>query len=126
MSKGGKTDLQKGILLTWRQNPNATNKEIAEACGCSASYVNQIKNRFDGYSEMDAMFDRQDRELEKMFGDDIFGGQGSAMGATPADQPGLAEQWEQTPNNAIGLLVKGFILIIFAYVFWEILNSLII
>ena len=62
-AKAEKTDLQRDILLTWYENPNATNKEISEACNCSASYVSQVTNRFDNYDEMEAMMDRQDKEL---------------------------------------------------------------
>ncbi|MDS0220864.1 hypothetical protein NDI54_05785 [Haloarcula sp. S1AR25-5A] len=73
MSNDAKTDLQRQILLTWYENPNATNTEISEMCDCSASYVSQVKNRFDNYNEMEYMMDRQDEELEVMFGSDIFG-----------------------------------------------------
>lgn len=114
MSNSQKTELQRDILLTWYQNPNATNKEIAEACDCSASYVSTVKNRFDDYNEFEAMMDRQDREMEQMFGDDIFSGTQTA-GVAPSDQPGLAQQWEEIPNNAPGLIIKAIVLVALLY-----------
>lgn len=90
----GKTDLQRETLLTWYDNPNATNREIAEACDCSVSYVSQIKNRFDGYNEFEAMMDRQDRQMEQMFGDGIFAGGAPSVGQTGSgDRQGFIELW---------------------------------
>ncbi len=120
MGNGEKTELQRDILLTWYDNPDATNKEIAEACDCSASYVSDVKNKFDDYNHFEAMMDRQDKEMERMFGDDIF-----ASGAAPinqaggGDQPGLAEMWEETPNNAAGILIKAIILMALLFVAYQ-------
>lgn len=114
MSNSQKTELQRNILLTWYQNPNATNKEIAEACDCSSSYVSTVKNRFNDYNEFEAMMDRQDREMEQMFGDDIFSGTQTAAVAS-SDQPGLAQQWEEMPNNAPGLIIKAIVLVALLY-----------
>ncbi|PSQ55319.1 winged helix-turn-helix domain-containing protein [Halobacteriales archaeon SW_8_68_21] len=115
MDNSSKTDLQRDILLTWRDNPNATNQEIAKACDCSASYVSQIKNRFDNYNEFDAMMDRQDAELEQMFGEDIFGNSGTAPPAVEPERPGIAEQWDEIPNNIPGLLIKLIIVMVLGY-----------
>ena len=115
MSNGSKTDLQRDILLTWWENPNATNQEIADACDCSASYVSQIKNRFDNYNEFDAMMDRQDAELERMFGDDIFKNSGTTPAAVEASGPGIAEQWNDIPNNIPGLLIKVIVVMVLGY-----------
>ncbi|VTT87167.1 hypothetical protein DM2_3205 [Halorubrum sp. DM2] len=115
MGNSSKTDLQRDILLTWRDNPNATNQEIAEACDCSASYVSQIKNRFDNYNEFDAMMDRQDAELEQMFGEDIFGNSGTTPPAVEPEGPGIAEQWDEIPNNIPGLLIKLIIVMVLGY-----------
>ena len=121
MGNGGKTDLQREILLTWYENPGATNKEIADACDCSASYVSEIKNRFDGYDHFEAMMDREDRQMEAMFGDDIFGSGAAPTGGSGAN---LAEAWEETPNNAAGLVIKAIVLLVLLYVFFEIARIL--
>jgi hypothetical protein len=134
MGNGGKTDLQREILLTWHRHPNATNGEIARACDCSASYVSQVKNRFDDYDEFEAMMDRQDRELERMFGGDIFAGQGEKMSAQPTNsrpvQSGegvnLAEAWDDLPNNPVGHLVRAIILVVLLYVLYEVLTILVL
>ena len=102
MSSSDKTELQRDILLTWHDNPGATNKEIAEACDCSASYVSQVKNRFDGYNEMEAMFDREDRELEQMFGNGILE-EGTGTTVKSGEQQGLAEIYKRYEANATGL-----------------------
>ncbi|SDF00848.1 hypothetical protein SAMN04488067_101416 [Halorubrum xinjiangense] len=115
MGNGSKTDLQREILLTWRENPNATNQEIADACDCSASYVSQVKNRFDGYDEFDAMMDREDAELEQMFGENIFGGSGTVPGAVESEGAGITEQWEDIPNNIPGLLIKLIVVMVLGY-----------
>ena len=115
MGNSSKTDLQQDILLTWWENPNATNQEIADACNCSASYVSQIKNRFDDYNEFDAMMDRQDAELERMFGEDIFGNSGTTPAAVEPEGPGIAEQWNDIPNNIPGLLIKLMVVMVLGY-----------
>ncbi|WP_324663268.1 hypothetical protein [Haloarcula sediminis] len=132
MPSGEKTDLQRDIVLTWYENPNATNKEIADACDCSSSYVSQIKNRFDDYSEMEYMMDRQNEQMEQMFGDGIFGGSAQASGATgldagqPADGPGLAEMYEELPDNLAGNLIRVLILLVLLYVVYEVAMILIL
>ncbi|OYR54457.1 winged helix-turn-helix domain-containing protein [Halorubrum halodurans] len=123
MSGSQKTELQRDILLAWYQNPNATNKQIAEACDCSASYVSTVKNRFDDYNEFEAMMDRQDREMEQMFGEDIFGGNTVSGGSS--DQPGLAQQWEEIPNNAPGLIIKAIVLIALLYAAFQFIMVLV-
>nr|WP_241659158.1 MarR family transcriptional regulator [Halorubrum salsamenti] len=115
MGNGSKTGLQRDILLTWWENPNATNQEIADACDCSASYVSQIKNRFDDYNELDAMMDRQDSELERMFGEGIFGNNGTTPAAVETEGPGIAEQWNEIPNNIPGLLIKLIVVMVLGY-----------
>ena len=131
MSKGEKTDLQRQILLTWYENPNATNQQIADACDCSSSYVSQIKNRFDGYDEMEYMFDSQDAELERMFGGDIFSGQSQpvANGGVDMGQPSegksIGEMYEELPNNMAGNLMRAIILLILLYVLYEVATILV-
>lgn len=120
MSSGGKTELQRDILLTWYDNPNATNNEIAEACDCSASYVSDVKNRFDGYTEMEAMFDREDRELEQMFGSGILDTGASSI-AGSGEQQGLAETYENLPDNAVGTIGRIIILAVMLYVGYQVL-----
>lgn len=121
-AKPKKTDLQRDILLTWYENPNATNKEIAEACDCSASYVSQVTNRFEDYNEMEAMMDRQDKEMERMFGDDIFQSMPSGNGqhrTGDANGPSLVEIYTEQPDNLIGYLVCAVIILFLLYIFYE-------
>jgi len=118
MSNNGKTELQREILLTWYDNPNATNKEIAELCDCSASYVSNVKNRFDDYTEFEIMMDRQDKEMETMFGEGIFR-QGQMTGGGQTNQAGLAEQWEEMPNNAPGIIIKSTVLVALLYAVYQ-------
>jgi hypothetical protein len=134
MGKGDKTALQREILLTWHRHPDATNKEIAQACDCSASYVSQVKNRFDDYNEFEAMMDRQDRELERMFGGDIFAGQRGQASAQPTNSSptnsregvNLAEAWDELPNNPVGHLMRAIILVVLLYVLYEVLTILVL
>lgn len=126
MSKGGKTDLQREILLTWYNNPHATNKEIADICDCSASYVSNVKKRFNDYNEFEAMMDRQDKQMQQMFGDDIFAsGTPTPSANRSGQQPGVAELWEEIPNNPAGIVIKGIILLVLLYVAYAIVLSLI-
>ena len=121
MSNNNKTELQRDILLTWYNNPNATNKEIADMCDCSASYVSDIKNRFDNYNSMEAMMDREDKEMQRMFGEDIFSGSiNSNSTSSMNEQRGLAEIYDDLPNNAVGNIARGIILLITLYVAYEI------
>ncbi|OYR59052.1 winged helix-turn-helix domain-containing protein [Halorubrum ezzemoulense] len=120
MSSNEKTDLQREILLTWYNNPNATNKEISEACDCSASYVSTVKNRFDNYNEMEAMMDQQDKQMEQMFGDGIFD-----TSTQSGNQQGIVEQYEELPNNLAGHIMRGIILVVLAYAGFEILTTLV-
>jgi len=118
MSGSQKTELQRDILLTWYKNPNATNKDIADACNCSSSYVSTVKNRFDDYNEFEAMMDQQDKEMEQMFGEDILG-QNQAASGNQSNQPGLAQQWEQIPNNPPGLIIKAVVLVALLYAAYQ-------
>jgi predicted transcriptional regulator len=59
-----KTDLKRDILIKLKNNPDATNKEIANAVGCSPSYVSTVKNEFSDYTSVDAMQDQLDKELD--------------------------------------------------------------
>ena len=127
MSNNNKTELQRDILLTWYNNPNATNKEIADMCDCSASYVSDIKNRFDNYNSMEAMMDREDKEMQRMFGEDIFSGSiNSNSISSMNEQRGLAEIYDDLPNNAVGNIARGIILVITLYVAYEIGTVLIL
>jgi transcriptional regulator with XRE-family HTH domain len=53
------TELQREIMITARDYPRATQKEIAEMCDCSASYVSDVLNRYDSvdafYAGLDTM-----------------------------------------------------------------------
>ena len=118
MSGSQKTELQRDILLTWYKNPNATNKDIADACNCSSSYVSTVKNRFDDYNEFEAMMDQQDKQMEQMFGEGIFG-QNQAASGNQSNQPGLAQQWEQIPNNPPGLIIKAVVLVALLYAAYQ-------
>lgn len=122
MSNGSKTDLQRRIVTTWYENPNATNKEIAEACDCSASYVSQVKNRFDDYNEMEYMFDSQNKELEQIFGGDVFEGSSGRManGDQPTDGKGIGEMYEELPDNAAGNVMRAIILLVLLYALYEV------
>ncbi|ACM55895.1 hypothetical protein [Halorubrum lacusprofundi] len=115
MGNSSKTDLQRDILLTWWESPNATNQEIAGACDCSSSYVSQTKNRFDDYNEFEAMMDRQDAELEQMFGENIFENSGTTSATVESEGPGIAEQWNEIPNNIPGLLIKHIVVMVLGY-----------
>jgi len=132
MSKGDKTDLQRQILLTWYENPNASNQQIADVCDCSGSYVSQIKNRFDGYDEMEYMFDSQDAEMERMFGGDIFSGQSQPVASSgidmgqPSEGKGIGEMYEELPDNMAGNLMRAIILLILLYVSYEVATILIL
>lgn len=127
MPSNGKTELQRNILLTWYENPGSTNKEIAEACDCSASYVSNVKNRFDNYNSMEAMMDREDKEMQKMFGEDIFSGSINTKSASGMDeQRGLAEIYEDLPNNVVGNIARGIIIVITLYVAYKIGTVLIL
>jgi len=57
------------------------------------------KNRFDDYNEFEAMMDRQDAELEQMFGENIFENSGTTSATVESEGPGIAEQWNEIPNN---------------------------
>lgn len=63
---GEKTELKRDILIALTNNPNATNKQIAESVGCSASYVSQVKQEFDDYTSLDAALDELDKSLDNM------------------------------------------------------------
>lgn len=63
---GDKTDLKRDILLELQDDPDATNTEIADAVGCSASYVSQVKNEFDDYNALDAAQDDVDKRFDEI------------------------------------------------------------
>lgn len=113
-----KTELQREILLTWYDNPAETNKEIAKACDCSASYVSEVKSRFDDYNQFEAMMDRQDEGLQRMFGNDIFASSAASTG-TPGNQ-GFAELWNDLPDGPAGFLIKAVIVVVFLFVGYQI------
>lgn len=128
-SKNGKTELQRDILLTWYENPNATNKEIADACDCSASYVSQVTNRFDDYNEMEAMVDRRDKEIERMFGEDIFQNlpsNNAQIGLNAPEGPSLIEIYSQQPDNLAGYLVRAGILLFLLFIFYQVAAILVL
>jgi hypothetical protein len=121
-----KTELQREILLTWYNNPNATNKEIAEVCDCSASYVSEIKNRFNNYDQFEAMMDRQDRDIEQMFGDDIFDTDSPSTGQFKGgSQQSFVEMWQEMPDDATGVIMKGVIVAVFLVVGYQIVLTLV-
>ena|GEM_PF-372065 len=132
-----KTDLQREILLAWHENPEATNAEIAEACDCSASYVSQVTNRFDDYDAFQAALDRGDRGMASLLGEDAVGDGGQlvsgddtmavgATGTTPeTESVGLAEAWNELPDNPIGHLLRVAILAITLFVAYQVLTTLV-
>lgn len=129
MSSDDETELQREILRTWRSHPDATNREIADACDCSPSYVSQVKNRFDSYGEFDATTDRRDRELERTFGGDIFTDQPrrtSAKLSNPTEDADLAGVWDELPNNPVGHVMRAIVLIILPYVLYEVVAILVL
>lgn len=124
MSNSGKTDLQRDILLTWYNNPNATNKEVANACDCSASYVSEVKNRFDDYDEFEVMMDREDRQMEQMFGGDIFTGTASnnqrgSVGQLNSDQADIGQQLDEIPNTPTGIVMKAIVLAVLLFALYQ-------
>lgn len=61
-----KTDLKRDILLTAKHNPRATNQEIADEVDCSPSYVSQVLDDYDDYTDIDAAKDHLDRDLDAL------------------------------------------------------------
>ena len=59
-----KTELKRDILIAVNKNSNASNKQIANKVGCSASYVSQVRNEFAGYNSVDAALDEVDRLMD--------------------------------------------------------------
>jgi len=115
MGNSSKTDLQRDILLTWWESPNATNQEIAGACDCSSSYVSQTKNRFDDYNEFEAMMDRQDAELEQMFGENIFENSGTTSATSRVGRARNCRAMERDPEQHPGLLIKHIVVMVLGY-----------
>lgn len=67
-----------------------------------------MKNRFDDYNEFEATMDRRDREMERMFGSEVFDASTAPMVQSGAqEQPGMAAVWEDIPNNPAGIVIKG-------------------
>ena len=72
---------------------------------------------------MEAMFDREDRELEQMFGSGILDeGTGNTMES--GEQQGLAEIYEDLPDNAVGNIGRAVILLVTIYVLYEVVTIL--
>lgn len=67
MTSGNNSELQQEIVAEWYSNPNATNSEIATACDCSASYVSQVKSKFDTYDKLEAVMAQFDNDIQQMF-----------------------------------------------------------
>lgn len=93
--------------------------------------MSQVKNRFDGYNEMEAMFDRQDRELERMFGSGLFEGSSQSVQETAStrnlnNEPGIAEMYDELPNNAAGNIIRAIMLLVLLYVLYEIVMVLVL
>lgn len=61
-----KTELKRDILLELQNNPNATNKQIANAVDCSPSYVSTVRNQYDNYSDVDALQDQIQKDLDNL------------------------------------------------------------
>ena len=74
-----KTELQRDILVTAYRNPGATQKEIADACDCSASYVSNVLGR---HNEWDAL-DAEIMQMNQQLGYD----RDAALGSQPSTQP---------------------------------------
>lgn len=65
-----KTRLQRQILLASQRYPRATNEEIAERVGCSASYVGQTLREYDDYDEFEATTDDVEETMD-LIADDV-------------------------------------------------------
>lgn len=61
-----KTELKRDILVEVKNNPGATNEEIADSVGCSASYVSQVTSEYDDYDDLDALDDQLDQEMDAL------------------------------------------------------------
>lgn len=61
-----KTELKRDILLELQNNPDATNKHIANAVDCSLSYVSTVRNQYDDYTDVDALQDQIQKDLDKL------------------------------------------------------------
>jgi hypothetical protein len=48
------TELQRRIVRTARNNPDASQVEIAEMCDCSDSYVSEVLNSYDSVSDFNS------------------------------------------------------------------------
>jgi transcriptional regulator with XRE-family HTH domain len=48
------TDLQRQIMRTARDYPRASQKEIADRCDCSSSYVSNVLNQYDSVNAFNA------------------------------------------------------------------------
>ena len=67
-----------------------------------------------------------------MFGDDIFAGQSQSVtnagldGSQPSERKGIAEMYEELPNNLAGDLVRVLILLVLLYVLYEVATMLLL
>ena len=85
-----KTELQRDILVTAYRNPNATQKQIADVCNCSASYVSNVLGKHDQWDAMDAEIEQMNQQL----GYDLDRGLSQAPAQEPAWSDGGFEQAE--------------------------------
>lgn len=58
-----KTELQRAILITAYNYPDATQAEIADACDCSSSYVSQVLREYDSQDAMEARIEEMNQAL---------------------------------------------------------------
>lgn len=78
---------------------------------------------------MEAMIDRQDREIERMFGDDIFQDMppaGGGVGTSAQAGPGLADIYSEQPDNLAGYIIRALVVLILLYVTYEIAMILVL
>lgn len=61
-----KTDLKRDILIAAKNNPGASNAELADIAGCSESYVSNVLSEYDDYTQIDAIDDELERDLDKL------------------------------------------------------------
>ncbi|NHN58759.1 MULTISPECIES: winged helix-turn-helix domain-containing protein [Halorussus] len=131
-----KTDLQREILLTAHQNPDLTNKEIADRCDCSSSYVSTVLNRYEDYGVLEAMDDQmiQDqRELDRMLdgmglgagaNDQQSGSKRGGGNTTPAVEDFSLKEPETTVDWIVQIGSALFALLIVGYVLIEVIQTL--
>ena len=63
-----KDALQRDVLIEWYHNKEASDEEIADAVGCSETYVSTVKAKFEGYSDFQVALEEGKRSFEERTG----------------------------------------------------------